>query len=195
MRLRRTLRNEHAGGDFGVRIALGRQHHGLALAVGQRVEQGARLIAARTRPRDAQIVDQLFLTGRVELRRALAYPDDAADDIVRRIGFRHEPLGARLHRAFHGAGRTQRGQDQHVRRGGERAQQTGRLDAVHAGHGDVHQHHIRLFLGSPPHAGLAIGGRGDDFDAPVRIIVEDQAHRLADHRIVIDDADPDRLGL
>lgn len=57
MRLRRTLRNEHAGGDFGVRIALGRQHHGLALAVGQRVEQGARLIAARTRPRDAQIVD------------------------------------------------------------------------------------------------------------------------------------------
>ena len=70
MRLRRTLRNEHAGGDFGVRIALGRQHHGLALAVGQRVEQGARLIAARTRPRDAQIVDQLFLTGRVELRRA-----------------------------------------------------------------------------------------------------------------------------
>ena len=49
--------------------------------------------------------------------------------------------------------------------------------------------------GSPPHAGLAIGGRGDDFDAPVGIIVEDQAHRLADHRIVIDDADPDRLGL
>ena len=46
MRLRRTLRNEHAGGDFGVRIALGRQHHGLALAVGQRVEQGARLINA-----------------------------------------------------------------------------------------------------------------------------------------------------
>lgn len=74
MRLRRTLRNEHAGGDFGVRIALGRQHHGLALAVGQRVEQGARLIATRTRPRDAQIVDQLFLTGRVELRRALAIP-------------------------------------------------------------------------------------------------------------------------
>ena len=50
MRLGRTLRNKHTGGDFGVRIAFRSQHYGLTLAVGQYVEQCARRQAMQSGP-------------------------------------------------------------------------------------------------------------------------------------------------
>lgn len=145
MRLCRAFRDEHTGGDLGVGIAFRSQHHGFALAIGQRTKQFACLISARARLRLVEIVNQLFLTGCVELWCPGAYSQNAANNVIRSIGFRHKALSAGLHRTLHGAGRTERSQNQYMRGMGQRSQSASCFNAVHIRHGNIHQHHIRLF--------------------------------------------------
>ena len=68
-------------------------------------------------------------------------------------------------------------------------QATGRLDAVHDRHPDVHEHHVGLCaLGEGDRLG-AVRRLADDID--VRLGLEDHAEAGPHQRLVVDDHDPD----
>lgn len=68
MRFRGAFRYEHASCDLGVGAAFGGEQHGFALPGGQRVQQGPSLVTPGLGPLHAQIIDELSLAGRIELR-------------------------------------------------------------------------------------------------------------------------------
>ena len=78
-------------------------------------------------------------------------------------------------------------------RGGEALKLAGCFDAVKTWHGNIHEYHVRVFVPRFGNTVIAIERGGNDGDAPLRIVVEDDAHRLTNHRVVIDDADGDRV--
>ena len=92
MRFRGAFRYEHASCDLGVGAAFGGEQHGFALPGGQRVQQGPSLVTPGLGTLHAQIIDELSLAGRIELRGPLAYADYAADDVLRRVGLGYESL-------------------------------------------------------------------------------------------------------
>lgn len=157
MRFRGAFRYEHASCDLGVGAAFGGEQHGFALPGGQRVQQGPSLVTPGLGPLHAQIIDELSLAGRIELRGPLAYADYAADDVLRRVGLGYESLGAGLHGAFHRVGRVQGCEDQHVRRIAKRAKTTGGLDAVDAGHRHIHENDVRVLAVGVSHGGGSVG--------------------------------------
>lgn len=130
-----------------------------AFPLRQSVEHGASLVPARLRLLHVQIVDELPLAGWIELRQTVAHIGDAADDVLRCIGFGDKTLGACLDGPLHGPARTQGRQYQHMRRLRKCAQSSCRLDAVHAGHGYIHQHHIRMMPAGLVDRLTAIGAR------------------------------------
>ena len=71
---------------------------------------------------------------------------------------------------------------------GECAQPPGRLNAVHAGHGDIHQRHVRMMSGGFVNRLASVGAGENNIEPACGIVFEDQPHGLADHRIVIDHA-------
>ncbi|CAM5378396.1 hypothetical protein SABIM44S_01247 [Streptomyces abikoensis] len=62
------------------------------------------------------------------------------------------------------------------------------LDAVAAGHPQVHQHHVRGVLGDEPHRLLAVGRRADHLDA--RQQPQQHHDSLAHHGLVVGHDDP-----
>ena len=165
MRLDGTFRNEHSFRDFGIGVPVGCKNHRLAFPLRQSVEHGASLVPARLRLLHVQIVD-----------------------VLRCIGFGDKTLGACLDGPLHGPARTQGRQYQHMRRLRKCAQSSCRLDAVHAGHGYIHQHHIRMMPAGLVDRLTAIGAGENDIEPAGGIIFENQPHGLANHRIVINHA-------
>lgn len=102
--------------------------------------------------------------------------------------FGDKTLGACLDGPLHGPARTQGRQYQHMRRLRKCAQSSCRLDAVHAGHGYIHQHHIRMMPAGLVDRLTAIGAGENDIEPAGGIIFENQPHGLANHRIVINHA-------
>ena len=60
----------------------------------------------------------------------------------------------------------------------------GRLDAVHPGHVDIHDHDIGVQCPRLCDRLLTIASLPDDLD--IRIFIEQQSHSLAQHGVVID---------
>ena len=77
---------------------------------------------------------------------------------------------------LHGPARTQGRQYQHMRRLRKCAQPSCRLDAVHAGHGYIHQHHIRMMPAGLVDRLTAIGAGENDIEPAGGIIFENQPH-------------------
>ena len=92
--------------------------------------------------------------------------------------------GAGAQRGDHGALLGEAGDDQHPGRVGQLAQSAQRLDAVHAGHLDVHQDDVGpQFLGAGDSLG-AVGRLADDLD--VVLDLQEGAQAPADHLVVVD---------
>ena len=80
-------------------------------------------------------------------------------------------------------------QDDHHGAGGLVVDPARRLDPVHAGHLQVHEHDVGLFLRGGLHGGLAVG---DDLDhAEVLLLVERHLQRFAERPVVVGDHDGD----
>ena len=57
-----------------------------------------------------------------------------------------------------------------------------------AGHGDIHQRHVRMMSGGFVNRLASVGAGENNIEPACGIVFEDQPHGLADHRIVIDHA-------
>lgn len=140
-----------------------------------------------------QITDELPLTCRIELWLSFAHVGHTADDIFRSVRFRYESFRARFDGAFHRVVWTQRRQNKHMRRIGKHAELTSGFNAIHAGHGDISQHDIRRIVRRMFDGVCCVGAGEGNADASGGIILQNQTHHLADHRIIINHADGDRL--
>ena len=121
-----------------------------------------------------QIADELPLTCRIELWLPFAHVGHTADDIFRSVRFRYESFRARFDGAFHRVVWTQRRQNKHMRRIGKHAELTSGFNAIHAGHGDIHQRHVRMMSGGFVNRLASVGAGENNIEPACGIVFEDQ---------------------
>ena len=98
-----------------------------------------------------------------------------------------EPGGSGAQRAVDVLVEVEGGQHEHPGRASAGLGQDalGGLDAVHAGHPDVHQDHVGQGFGGEPHRFLAVTGLAHDLEAGRRLKQADESG--ADEELVVDD--------
>jgi hypothetical protein len=193
VRLHGRLGQEQPLGDLGVRQALGDREQHLALALGELGEPG---VAARRR--GGRLARQLLGE---QLEHPPGHPR-GHDGVSGRDGADggRELGGARvLEQEAARAGaqggervlvQVERGEDEHPGPGAGGDDALGGLDAVRAGHPDVHQHDVGV-QGGDLAQGLGPVARLAD-DGEVVLVVEHQAEAHPQQRLVVHQQDADR---
>ncbi len=191
MRLDRVHGDDELVGDLLVRPPAGDQPQRLGLAVGQLGQQQGAAVAGI----DAGGVPLHESPGEGREDERLAARDDADGlrQLLRLHALQHEAARAGAQRVVDVLVVLERGHDQHARPldgvGDDRA---GRLDAVHAGHAHVHQHHVGVELAGAADGLHAVRRLAHDLD--VRLGLQQRAQTAAHERVVVGDeqADHDR---
>ncbi len=186
MGLHRLLGEDEGAGDLAVGAAVGDQAEHLAFAFGQ----GAAAPLAL-----AVLVLAEEGAGDLGLEEDVAGVD-GADGAGQRLGVDvlvDVSPGAGAQGGDHGALLGEAGDDQDAGGVGQFPQAAQGLDAVHAGHLDVHQDDVGLELLGAGHALGAVAGLADHLD--VVLDLQEGAQAAADHLVVVDEEDPDDLGV
>ena len=170
--LHRLLADEELRRDVGVRHAVGEELQDLALSPREHVV----LVTAGQEGGHERRVD-VALAARDLL-------DRAQQRLVRRL-LQDVALRARLEAAAEHAALAVRGEDEDGAVRHLFHQLLRRLEPVHAGHADVHDHDVGPAALGERDGGLAVGGLADDAD--VRRPAERQAKPLAHDLVVVDD--------
>lgn len=102
MRLDGTFGDEHTLSDFRIGVTFRSEDDGLPLPFGQSAQHGSGLISARLGLLRAKTGDKLLLTGRIELRKSVAYVDHPPNDVFGSIRFGNEALRSGLNRPLDG---------------------------------------------------------------------------------------------
>src|SRR5580698_2747020 len=151
-----ALGKVQAGRDLAVGHACGDAGQDVLLAAGEGVAYlGGAVPAERLGLLGAagggELPDQALGGARREYGVAGGDGPDGGDQVVRLGVLEQEPAGPRAQSGVDIVVEVKGGQDQHLRRQPGRHDVAGRLDAVPAGHPDIHQHHV----------GPQRGGHGD----------------------------------
>ncbi len=119
------------------------------------------------------------------------HPMDRLHQLLRAGILQEVPEGARLHGREHLVVGGEAGEHQDPDLGMGRRDPAGGLDAVHLGHHQVHEHHVRLQRTGLLHRFQAILGLSHDLDVPFG--GQQHGQSLAHDVMVIGDQDPDRF--
>jgi hypothetical protein len=179
MALHGLLADEELRRDVGVRHAVGEQLQDLALAHGEHVV----LLAAGQELRHQRRVD-VALTPRHLLDRA---QQRCVRGLLEDVALRAGVEAARQQAALAVGGEDEDGAVRHLL-----GQQLGRLEAVHAGHADVHDHDVRPAPLGERNGALAVARLADHAD--VRRARKGQPQAFAHHLVVVDDQTGDLVG-
>jgi hypothetical protein len=180
-------------GDLGVGHAPCHQAEHLQLAGGQAVE-GGRAGGGRVGQLGDEAVEQLPGHRGGEQRVPGGDHPDRLDQVLGRDVLEQEPAGPGAQRRQHVLVEVEGGQDQHPDRvlDAVAGQAPGRLDPVHAGHADVHEHDVGPDVPGQPHRLGPIGRLPDHLEA--RLGVQDHPEPGPHQRLVVGDQDPDGHG-
>src|ERR1017187_231616 len=138
-----------------------------------------------------ELADQLPGDAGGEQRVAGGDYPDRGQQVAWRCVFEQEAAGTGAQRREHVLVQVERGQHQDAGAGGFRCggDLPGGLDAVHAGHPDVHQDHVRFFSGGEFYrlgAGARLADRGE-----VGRAVYEQARAAPQQHLIVCDQSPD----
>ena len=131
-----------------------------------------------------ELADQAGRGGRREDGVAGGDGMDSSDQAVRLGVFEQEAAGAGPQPRVDVIVKVEGGQDQHLARQPGGRDVAGRLDAVTAGHPDVHQHHVGTQRGAHGDGGGPVGGLANHLD--IGFALEDQAEAHPDEGVVVD---------
>src|SRR5579884_341789 len=187
VRLHGRLAEEQRGADLGVRQSAYDEVHHLALAVGELAEPPRRREAGHLAALH-EAIDQPPCHGGREQGVACGDGAHAADDVRRGCVLEQEPAGPGLQGCDDVFVEVEGGEDDHARPLSARVagdDLTGRLDAVHLRHADVHQDDVRIERSRSGDSGGAVGGLARDLDVGLR--VEHHRQPFAQQVLVVDE--------
>ena len=188
----RPLGDTEVGCDLPVRESLGDPCQDIALASGQGLDPVAIASApgAAGPPAVAHPSGDDPRDGRIEMDLARRGRPDGAGQLVGLGILEQEARRPGLDRGDHPGLLDEAGQRDDLGLREDRLDAAGRLDAVDHRHHQVHHDDVRPELAGALDGLGAIGGLADDHDVVVEL--EEIAHPATDHRVVVDEEDPDR---
>jgi hypothetical protein len=172
-----SLGQMELGGDLAVGPAGGDEGEDGLFPVGEPGEQVLLLaLPARVGDERQELPDQPACRGGGEGRLAGLDGTDRAEQIGGRRVLEQKSAGTGLERGEHVLVEVEGGQDEHPGRGGGGADLGRCLDAVHAGHPDVHQHQVGVQGRGHGDGRGAVGCLADHLDVGLGLQDQPEAH-------------------
>ena len=174
MRFDRGLCDEERGRDLGVRQPGGEQPEYLDLSRGQ---QGERFRQARWSAGRGEVLDEALGDGRGEEGVVPAGGDHCVGELLGREVLEQEAVRAGPEGVVDVLVEVESGEDDDagIRGGRFGPDEAGGLDAVEAGHADVHEDHVRADLAGQCYGLCSVGGLAGDLDAGLAFENEPEA--------------------